>query len=743
MFTYKVACIFFFSFVCAESPKDPQVLSKVTLKGSLVGKDRFLHSYFIEPGDHFDIQKHQHSLEKIKEELIQEGYLAPHVTDQLYPLADGTAIKVVITLDPGYRYTIDAVTFTVTPSDIEKDLTAYISKSLVRSYCTQELLQWSAHSIKEYARARGYIQRKLGYTATKNDKKGTVSLAFQLELDVKKQYSFKGNSFYTTEQLTTEILNFDFKGIPVPSCFLVEDLEAFYKKRGFLHVVVTCHEEADAFSFTIVEGPRAFITAITLTGDESTMKALLVKRCKALYGIYDEDTIKKVLHDCISELHLHGYWDATLIKKGIAQYDEYGSELSLVLTLGEQRTVQDVLIAPYPHLATQKPFSSYVNLSEVRPLSSESLRKQKRYLQEYLRNQGYLYTPVNYSITEREGRKVIEWSMDLTSGPVLFGKTTIVGLSRMKPEVVYRELHYKEGDVWNQHAIEYSLQRLKSLGLFETISLGPEIIGEQVQPLIMKCCEDDPFEVRTRFGFQLVSKSFTHLSWSTYKVGGSFLWKNPTGSADKVGLDLDFTRYTRMVAGTYEVPWIGPVPIRTFFKVYSDRFDQPLLSRPHQRLYKEAHDGASVTFFHSHPWCQSFVRVGLESARVYGISERLAQIIQFDSHLVDKRTPYLYGESSMTVEHFDNKGDPSKGFYTLLSLKAMVPVGIKKGWFVRAFMEQSFFYPLYRSVIGAFRWRCGHIFNAQFSTILPTERFYLGGPTSVRGYEKNMVPPLN
>ena len=59
------------------------------------------------------------------------------------------------------------------------------------------------------------------------------------------------------------------------------------------------------------------------------------------------------------------------------------------------------------------------------------------------------------------------------------------------------------------------------------------------------------------------------------------------------------------------------------------------------------------------------------------------------------------------------------------------------------FFEQSLYYPIYWDLVGAFRFRFGHIFNACFSTILPTERFYLGGATTLRGYETNMVPPLN
>ena len=38
--------------------------------------------------------------------------------------------------------------------------------------------------------------------------------------------------------------------------------------------------------------------------------------------------------------------------------------------------------------------------------------------------------------------------------------------------------------------------------------------------------------------------------------------------------------------------------------------------------------------------------------------------------------------------------------------------------------------------------RFGHIFNGNFSSIMPPERFYLGGEHSIRSYEADFAPPL-
>jgi len=65
----------------------------------------------------------------------------------------------------------------------------------------------------------------------------------------------------------------------------------------------------------------------------------------------------------------------------------------------------------------------------------------------------------------------------------------------------------------------------------------------------------------------------------------------------------------------------------------------------------------------------------------------------------------------------------------------------KDTFFLKLLFEQSFFVPI-KSIVAAFRLRFGHIFYRELSSIMPSERFYLGGSHSLRGYEADLAPPL-
>lgn len=741
MFILLIATIFCLSVQGACLGESP-ILSKVTVKGSLIEKDRFSELYLIHCGERFNDAKHKQSVEQIKEALKAEGYKEASVQEQMTLTPDGKAVHVLLTLLPGPCYTIAALELKVSTEKLHKELFALLKRLLVGQYCSKDLLTQAATALKNCSASHGFMQQKLSYLQKVNYAKKTVTLVFELELAPQKRHSFTGNRFYTDEQLHATCAGFDEQKIELPACFFVEELKALYKKRGFLSVAIDSEETLDKTIYTIQEGPRTLITSIVWNGPCDAERSYLEKTTEQLYGEYDEEMIRKTLMRCRVELQSQGYWDVVLKKESLTSVGKEKAVLTLNVQLGERRMIEQVILDQYPFLLNEEPFCSYKQLKEPCALSLSAFHEQKFFLQNFLRKQGYLYTVPSSVFEEQEGKKTLVWTMDISTGPVRFGKTAIVGLVRTRPSVVERELWYKEGDPWNSEAVAYSVQRLKRLGIFSSVSLGPGPCELQEQPLLLTCIEDDPFEVRTRLGFHLVSKSFTHLSWTTYKVGGSFVWKNPTGVADILGIDLDFTRYSRMVSGRYEVPWIG-IPVRMSMRVYSDAFDQPLVSRADERLYRETHNGASVTFFQNYKTGDYALKLGCESATVRLLSERLARVIQFDPCLVDKPTPYLYCEPLISFESVDSKGDPCYGWSLVAALKAMIPLGIPRAWFIRAVVQQSFFYPFSRSVVGAFRWQCGHIFNAQFSTILPTERFYLGGSTSIRGYETNMVPPLN
>jgi translocation and assembly module TamA len=111
--------------------------------------------------------------------------------------------------------------------------------------------------------------------------------------------------------------------------------------------------------------------------------------------------------------------------------------------------------------------------------------------------------------------------------------------------------------------------------------------------------------------------------------------------------------------------------------------------------------------------------------------------------LLNQRIPYAQIEPTVLFDGLDNRLNPTHGYSGLVSCKGMFPIDGRNSnfCFARFFTEQSFFVPLWHSVL-AFRLRFGHIFRRQFRNIAPPERFYLGGANSIRAYDTDRCPPL-
>src|SRR5439155_8080746 len=163
------------------------------------------------------------------------------------------------------------------------------------------------------------------------------------------------------------------------------------------------------------------------------------------------------------------------------------------------------------------------------------IQKQKNWLQDHFKDQGYFYAIVIPRIDHQKNHSTITWNID--PGPcVYFGKTIITGCTKVPFSCIQRTLPYKPGDAWNQKKLKQTFLYSKDLDLFESIQCIPtkNETNHAERTIILKLQEDDPFEIRLRLGLELeYVKKYHTLGGITYKVGGTFLARNPSSYGDQ------------------------------------------------------------------------------------------------------------------------------------------------------------------------------------------------------------------
>jgi outer membrane protein assembly factor BamA len=734
-------------------------LAKVYITGNMIGKDRYRHHYQGEPGEVFDEIKHKHGLHQISAILKTEGYLDSQLTDDLIYDPTTKSVNVTIFIQQGKQFIIDDVVLTVSGADAQnvEHLGATLQKMMYRdlkhAHYSKSLLNETARQLKKILFRKGYLDVTVELEESLHKEQARVRLYWSINIRHKKAVEFIGNLFFSSEELLEQLLLFGKSLALIPPSLLAEEIVLGYKKKGFFDAHIAWHEEKEAIFFCVTEGRRATISTVHLEGATAYSPLDIVHNYfSSLINVssFDADNIKQALDRMSQDYIKDGFWDIKIVSYDYIPLPDGTYELRICIHEGKRRFLTKTSIPDFEQLEKEGPMSIVCSRDTPIPFNLYLVQEQRFWLTHYLQENGYLYATPHLELIfspKTTGDVCIEMRWDIRGykEQVRFGPTIVLGSNSLPASIILRELRYHAGDVWSKPQMDRSMQRLKSLGIFDTVSLALDnmLEAEPYKTVLVRCFLDDPVELRARGGVQIVGRNLTYKGGVTYKVGASMVIKNPTNRADLFSLDVDFTRYRRDMVAYYRIPWLGTVPLKTEMRVYSSSYDQPIVEGSNELLYKAVHNGLLLEFTKDMFNKQLVTNVGIEWMALQGVSPQRALALHFEPRLIDTYIPYFFGESSLLLDYLDDKVYPTQGAFTLLSCKGMIPFDLSRAFFIKMLVEQSFFIPLPASTVLALRLRLGHIMYESFRLIMPPERFYLGGYHSLRGYNPDLAPPLN
>lgn len=727
------------------------IVHKVIFKGWASDNQLYRNHYLVEIGEPFAMAKHQHSKQRIIEMLHNAGYLEAQVLDKIDYDQSNKMVTVTLMINKKKQFVINDVQFLVKAQDVLDDCgqikhkitKRFLSKLRYQPYC-QEALNKQTKALKRFLIKRGFIDAIVHLQTKANNQKSAVDLKFSISLYHKKKFKFVGNNFFSKKELHDVIFKFGRSVGLLSEDILLQELIEAYQRKGFWQVSITHEKKGSSCLFFIEEGVRAKIEAVSFSGleyiSEQSMQECFIPLCAN--DFFDEDILKKSLDSCSDNFLRNGFLHAKILKQEYIPLDtDQLYSLRIVLEEGPVCYLKSVIVMGFPELVAQMPISFCPGETIFDPFC---LQVHKEWLVAYFQKKGCFFVHLVPDLQFEDNQVTVVWKVEGGDQPLRFGKVIIQGSSKYPFEHIVRELDFKEGMDWSKERIENSIVRLRKLGIFETIHLHPLHVSsyEEEKPIIIKLKEDDPFEIRARFGFQQVSApNLTLRKGTTYKLGGSFVYKNPFNEGGFFRFDADLTRFYRNVCLLYKRPWLFSMPIATVYKLYSNKYIQPVYIGSDKPLYQALQQGFLVGFARCGSIMDLGFNVGFETMETNDLSIQLAQAINFKPYFIDKKVPYFFLEPNAVLNYLDDQLNPTRGTLMILSLKSMLTWQKGVSSFTKILFEQSVFIPILPLVIGL-RIRFGHIFNTEFNTIMPPERFYLGGAHSIRSYEPDFTPPL-
>ncbi|NIM97358.1 MAG: outer membrane protein assembly factor BamA [candidate division Zixibacteria bacterium] len=339
-------------------------------------------------------------------------------------------------------------------------------------------------------------------------------------------------------------------------------------------------------------------------------------------------------------------------------------------------------------------------------------------------NNGYLEAEVkpDVRINAETHRALIDFNID-EKDRFAIAEVRMEGLNKTRPRVVKRELLFRPGQVIRYSRLLESQRRLYLTGLFQSVFIRPQppASGDSAKKdILIELQESDFTEFNVAAGYGSVEKVRGRI-----EVFNS----NLAGTALKAGLTLRASFIGRGLEASFTEPWTLGLRWKTDLNFLLEYLEEPAfnLTRRGGRLVV----GRGFGKRSSASLAYRYEDADLSDVQVSTIPEDIE---------TNLRTLTL----SLIYDTRDNLFNSTGGTYAEWRNELAGSFLSGTDTFVRSTARLKYFYRLRRSTIIATALDIGWMDFFGTSKDIPlNERFYAGGPNSLRGFGYQLAGPLD
>ena len=592
---------------------------------------------------------------------------------------------------------------------------------------------------------------------------GRIEICIHLTAKYRLQrIEFTGNKQFSSERLleTGEIeeLNIlDEFSIDLAA----EKMSELYLEKGYTGSQVDYSVERDAISgdatvrFDIVESPKIAIQSIAYMGVRSikpkVLNRIIQTKEKDLFswlsgsGTFDPSLFMKDLNAIRLFYQNAGFLDVVVDPERVEYNFEKNKRAKIIIHVdeGERYYIGSVRIEGAT-IYTDQELLSLIKLREGMPYSQENMDRFAQKIRDFYTARGYLETRVYPDKISNLNNRQIDVVFKIKESEKYYLESiTIDGNTKSKQRVIIRELALKPGDVFDYKRMEASEMRLKNTNYFDRVRLRPEptnIPGRKDLNILVKESRTGSFSFGAGFGSVRSSQFFLEMKQSNFDISH---WQSGfQGDGQKFRARISVGNLSSQVLFSFEEPWLFEQRVAFGTNLYSTKSEYNSADYNEQRTGLELYVRrrlfelveAKITFtqevvdifdvYHSNTYLTQSdgtadvfqAAVGEESVSKIGLTL-----------LRDNRDRLLFtrsgNRSSLQSEFAGLGGDVN---YFKLDLRTAQFLPTIDLW------EQSL------SLIG----RIGVIIPLEEDDEAPFyDRFFLGGPETLRGYDYRDIGP--
>lgn len=521
----------------------------------------------------------------------------------------------------------------------------------------------------------------------------------------------------------------------------IDKIRKFYEAKGYFDTVVDVQKkQVDSgpslyLTLNINRGENLIIQDVKLVGakkfDYSDVEPFIANKSKEFMGwMWGRNDGKTKLFelpqdpDRIKELYLEkGYLDARVSYPFMdAYFDSYTANLTYYISEGEPYTISSISIeAPETLGLNDEQIIKDMRLEVGDVINGQKVRKDLENLEDIVADMGYAYVNVSPNTDKDQETHKVGLNYVVTPGEkVYIRNVTISGNDRTADRVIRRELYITEGQLYNRTDLRDSQDALKRTSYFEDVIIKEQRVDANHMDLLVEVKEASTGSISGGIGYG---------SSDGLLLNASLADSNIMGSGLKGAISVD--RSDNELSGSISLtnPRIFDSRYSLGGSIYANKSDWD--------NYKEKSKGFDITLGRQLTRNLSVsLTYALESSNITKLSAVLKAIgYKEGTNLKSSITPAIQYNST------DDYYLPRRGILAGSALEFAGVGGDEK--FVKSRSYFNYYLGLkdYIDYDLIFRYKSNFskIFNRGYVPI--NEKLYLGGISSIRGYESRSVSP--
>jgi outer membrane protein insertion porin family len=569
------------------------------------------------------------------------------------------------------------------------------------------------------------------------DFEGGVKVVFVVaERPFIRDVDFVGNKKEDRESLQEKIeLKLGSVYNPVDVQRAVDKLRDFYEDEGYFEVQITPTVEKFADTdvkliFNIVEGRQITIDKIVFLGnkglrDDQLKDAMETKERQyfILRGKVQRQRLELDIDRIIQLYNDNGFIQARVESHDVhVDREKARVTITIVVVEGPQFRVGDVKITGVT-LLPEAEVERQLKLRTGDVFSVGRVRETVTAISNLYSTIGRASADVNPRRDQLTAFNQINLTFEITEGPEVYvERINISGNVRSEDKILRRELPLHEGDLYTLQNKEKARQRLVNLGYFETVNVSTQ-----------------PGSDKTRI---IVNIEVVERATGIFSIGGGYssvdslvgtidlAQRNFLGRGWEVAIRIRAGAVTQQGTISFTDPWLFDRPLSGGFDIYKSIRD-----------YQDyTYDTTGLNLRMSHPFAEYWR---------WHTGYRLSQDVI--SNLSDNATPELVAQkgttitsaigASLTRDSRDVIAAPTKGAQTTMAVD-FAGLGGDAQFYKLTFL-QTYFRPIWFGHILALRGEVGYLAGWGGVEVPLYERFYLGGPNTIRAFKFRSVSPVD